>query len=161
MKKSAVMDPKRMYRLALRRRWCDGATCCFIMLNPSTADEDLDDPTIRRCINFARSWGYSGLMVLNIFALRATDPKELSRAYNPVGIFNDSAIFEHTRAESCDLIVAAWGAHRVKGHWNRGEQVVGLIGRPLYCLGKTKAGHPRHPLYVSADTQPILYREAV
>jgi hypothetical protein len=150
MNKSAVIDGP--YRLVLERSWDNRPACGFIMLNPSTADATTDDPTIRRCIGFAKSWGFGGLVVLNLFAFRATNPKELERAYNPVGIFNDPTIFEYTRAQVCGTIVAAWGAHRVMGNEYRAESVIRLIGRPLYCLGTTKNGHPRHPLYVPSNT---------
>ena len=130
----------------------------FIMLNPSTATAEQDDATIRRCIGFARSWpGYGKLTVLNLFAFRATRPKALKLSADPIGKLNNDAIYIHT--DQADLIVCAWGVHGAL--YDRGEQVVkGLQARglELHCLGLTKDGHPRHPLYVAGNTEPIPFR---
>lgn len=131
----------------------------FIMLNPSTATETENDPTIRRCIRFARDWGYGHLYVNNIFAMRATRPHNLhTAAENPVGQGNDAIIL--LTAQTADLVVCAWGAHGKL--YNRGEQVIKMLQDndvPLHCLGTTKDGQPRHPLYVAATTQPQPFRE--
>jgi hypothetical protein len=124
------------------------------MLNPSTADALVDDPTVRRCAGFTRSWGYSSLAVLNLFALRATDPGELLDAEDPVGPgWND-----HLRtAVEADLVVCAWGA---SVPFARDREVLDMLrGVDLYCLGLTKQGYPRHPLYVKGDTKPQLWRK--
>lgn len=132
--------------------------CVFIMLNPSTADGNEDDPTIRRCVAFARRWNYERLEVVNLFAYRATDPRELlalGDLNEPVGPDN----IDHVRraVEDRGLIVAAWGAHG--GHLDQARTVAGWIGdRSMKALGLTKDGHPRHPLYVRADAPLIEYR---
>ncbi len=127
----------------------------FIGLNPSTADEVEDDPTITRCINYAKKWGYGGLFMLNIFAYRATDPKDMKAAPDPVGVDNDAYILRV--ADKAGLIVAAWGNHG--GYLERGREVCQLLAdRKIHCLGITKAGMPKHPLYLKADLKPVLYK---
>jgi hypothetical protein len=126
--------------------------CAFIGLNPSTADETLNDPTIRRCINFAKDWGYDGLYMLNAYAFRSTDPKNMQAAANPVGPDNDRFIAEITA--KAELVLAAWGVHC---EISRADRVCQLVNKPVYCLGKTKVGNPRHPLYIRADTAPTLF----
>lgn len=123
----------------------------FVMLNPSTADADKDDPTIRRCIGFAEREGCNVLHVVNLFALRATDPAALSKAVHPVGPENDRFLLNGITTAS--IAVMAWGAHPFainRAEWLRRE----LRGRRVFCLGTTKEGHPRHPLYVRND-QPL------
>jgi hypothetical protein len=142
------------YRYELTRRWGRGPYVCFIMLNPSTADAQLDDPTIKRCMGFARKWRMGGLVVVNLFALRATDPKELLAVDNPVGPDNDDAI--HDACVRARAIVCAWGGAAFIEP-RAGFVVEMLRGRTLYCVGKTKAGAPRHPLYVAADATPVRY----
>ena len=117
------------------------------MLNPSTADGSQNDPTIRRCIRFAESWGFGAIAVANLFALRSTIPSVLLSAADPVGPANNSVIEE--LAEGASIVVAAWGAHPVAKP--RAEVVLNLVRRPL-CLGLTMFGQPRHPLYVSRGT---------
>jgi hypothetical protein len=119
------------------------------MLNPSIADHRLDDPTIRRCIDFSRRWGFGGLVVVNLFAFRASSPRELLAAADPVGAGNRRAISSACRAASC--VVVAWGVHG--GRWDRGAKVLAMIREeiPLFCLGSTKNSQPRHPLYVRGD----------
>jgi hypothetical protein len=156
MYKIAMMSPDGRYRYALERRWGEtDRRCVWIMLNPSTADADVDDPTIRRCMGFSREWGYDGMAVVNLFAYRATDPKELRRVPDPQGPENYRTISEY-----CDrgapLIVAAWGnggADTEASQW-----VCGRYGRDAYCLGTTSRGEPRHPLYVRSDTilRPLI-----
>jgi hypothetical protein len=141
----AVIDDTEQYRYALTRIWePDKPRICFVMLNPSTADGYTDDPTIRKCIGFARQWDYGSLAVVNLYAFRATDPKDLWKASFPVGPENDTFIKQAVRQSLA--IVAAWGASA------RDEQRVAQVRRLLgdaNCLGKTKSGAPRHPLYVS------------
>jgi hypothetical protein len=122
------------------------------MLNPSTADDSIDDPTIRRCIGFAKSWGFGALDVLNIFAYRSTDPAVLRKITDPVGKENDRFIVETTGKRDCELVIAAWG--NMGMYASRASNVVKIIPRDVMCLGKTKAGFPRHPLYVHGDTRP-------
>lgn len=149
---SAVFSPCRRYRYALSRQLdsTGRGTCAFIMLNPSTADASRDDPTIRRCMGFARGWGYHRLEVRNIFAYRSMNPTQLASAEDPVGESNDRALREASRAS--DLIICAWGAWR--GGWERSRRVLEILGGvDLYCLGATKDGHPRHPLYLPSVTR--------
>lgn len=148
----AVISECQHYRYALRRDWDSSRwPLTVIMLNPSTADASLDDPTIRRCIGFARAYLYGGLRVLNLFAFRATDPAVMKATADPVGPDND----RHIRAALADAkhtgadVVAAWGVHGV--HMGRDAEVKAMAkaaGVTLTCLGTTKEGHPRHPLYV-------------
>lgn len=154
MKTGAELSPCGTYRYSLWRAWGDGPRAVFVMLNPSTADAARDDPTIRRCIGFARAWGFNGLEVVNLFALRATNPEALYLHADPVGPENDDAIA--TACNGAGIVVAAWGVH---GAWkDRGQEIAQRIayggGVALHHLGLTKGGHPRHPLYLASATQP-------
>ena len=142
------------YRFSLFRSWGDGLPCAFVMLNPSTADASEDDPTIRRCIGFAKSWGYGGIEVVNLYAYRATNPKDLWKTASPIGPGNDDHIRE--AAQSCDRVVLAWGAHGAKyGRGQRVEDLVRECGKDVVTLGRTKSGEPKHPLYLRADTAAL------
>src|SRR5436309_12719716 len=143
------------YRYWLTRTWDDARPAvCWLMLNPSTADAARDDPTIRRCMGLARRWGHGGIVVVNLFAWRATDPAELARAADPVGPDNDTVL--RTRAARLRLI-AAWGCKgSLLGRADAGLRL--LKGRRVECLGVTAAGQPRHPLYVPGDVLPIVFR---
>lgn len=148
------------YRYELRRTWGaeDGPLVCWVMLNPSTADAEVDDPTIRRCIGFSNRWGFDRLVVVNLFALRATDPKELRRHADPIGSANDAAVL--AAAIEADKVIAAWGTHGSLK--NRAAKVTQLLTGPgelhLGCLGQTKQGAPKHPLYVRGEQRPETYR---
>jgi hypothetical protein len=151
---SAVLSACGRYRYRLQRG--DGPRrLAFVMLNPSTADADVDDPTIRRCRAFALREGYNGIDVANLFALRATDPTELSRADDPFGPENAA----HLRMVAADhrqgWILCAWGALKSGAESKRLERataaLLGAFGARLVCLGTTKDGSPRHPLYVRGD----------
>ena len=156
---SAQISPCGLYRYELQRRWHgSGSMLVAIMLNPSTADAAQDDPTIRRLMRFASDWGHAALRVVNLFAFRATNPRELMRADDPIGPDNDSAIL---KAVTCagSVTICAWGVGgKLLG---RDLQVIALLVkhgvRVVYRLGTTKAGHPRHPLYVAASTKPELW----
>lgn len=148
---SAVFSPCGRYRYLLQR----GAaipleTCAIVMLNPSTADADRDDPTIRKIKGFTRDWGYRNFIVGNLYAARATDPKELKNFSDPVGPDNLSYLEFLTYHP---LIVVAWGAHADQAHAFRVSQLLRTHGATLYCLGVTKDGSPRHPLYVPYETR--------
>jgi hypothetical protein len=148
----AVLSDCGRYRYLLRREWGGAPPLGWIMLNPSTADADQDDPTIRRCIGFAHRNGYGGIRVVNLFALRATDPSELLAADNPIGDLYDPWLL----LRICTDVVAAWGA--VKPALSpRAREVVDMrpVQGRLLCLGTTKHGYPRHPLYLRAD-QPLV-----
>ena len=141
----------RKYRYALWRRWKHNAPyVLFIGLNPSTANENEDDPTIRRCKRFASDWGYGAIYMANLFALRSTNPKNMLAHDEPIGANNDLVLT--TLAHNSALIVCAWGAQG--GHMERDEHVKALLSQyELFCLGVTKTGKPRHPLYIRADKQ--------
>lgn len=143
------------YRYHLWRVWNDEApTMVFVMLNPSTADADKDDPTIRRCIGFARREGFGSISVRNVFALRATDPEELLTHPDPVGPENDKAMLAARSVMLMSRLVVAWGSRikspRLKTHYQNAAMIC-QIQEP-YCLGTTKSGDPRHPLYVHGET---------
>ncbi|AUH33556.1 DUF1643 domain-containing protein [Paracoccus tegillarcae] len=149
----AAYSPCGQYRYGLSRRWGSGPALLYVMLNPSTATEMANDPTIERCERRARALGFDGLGVVNLFAYRATRPEDLRRAADPVGPLNDDAI--RAAALRADRVLCAWGVHG--DHLGRAEQVrAALRGlrRPMLHLGLTKAGHPRHPLYVSYARSP-------
>ena len=129
----------------------------FCMLNPSTADEKEDDRTITRCIDFARRWGFQGLLVVNLFAFRATKPAILKRATDPVGKENDAYL--RKAAKEADLFVCAWGTNGK--HQERDRAVLSMLrekGVDLHCLVTTVTGFPGHPLYLRGDTRPARYR---
>lgn len=154
VRRTAEISACGRYRYTLRREWDAAAgTVCFVMLNPSTADALVDDPTIRRCIGFARSWGYGAVEVRNLFALRATDPKELLSAPDPVGPKGDESL--RRAAFTVGLVVVAWGASVPFGRDRRALEL--LEGTTLACLGLTKGGGPRHPLYVRGDARPSSF----
>jgi len=145
---NASFSPDRKYRFALWRFWDERPKIMFICLNPSTADEAKNDPTVTRCITFAHQWGYGGVYVCNIFGLRSTNPKELYSEYDPVGRGNDLVM--RVVRQKVIKCVAAWGNHGVlKDRWVR---VVEKLA-PLWCFGLTKIGQPKHPLYLRSDTE--------
>jgi len=157
-KKSAIISDCGAYRYRLNRRWFaeNRFGVLFIMLNPSTADADIDDPTVRRCTGFTRSWGYGGFGVVNLFAYRATDPSELMVAADPVGPQNDAHIQD--ALAHCDFVVCAWGANKVADR--RAGEVLRLIrdwNKIPHCLDITKSGAPKHPLYVKGSATPSVY----
>lgn len=181
MKRGATISPCGKYRYLLWREWRgigsrehwrwygakdgDGEelgqpkACLFIMLNPSTADGEQDDPTIRRCVGFARAWKFDRLEVVNLFAYRATDPQALLRLRHdedPVGVRNSNYVT--AAAVDAGRIICAWGAHG--RHLDQDETLLGWLpgDRPCHALGLTKEGAPRHPLYAPADATLIEYR---
>lgn len=159
--RDAVLSPCGIYRYRLDRRVGDDPRACnFLMLNPSTADATQDDPTIRRCIAFAKGWGYGRLVVTNLFAYRATDPREMMTTRTPVvGPENNQHIIEAATAAA--VTVCAWGAHG--STYGRDRAVLRLLGNagiePM-ALRVTKGGAPAHPLYLPATLQPVPLAEA-
>lgn len=154
MRGDATFDPSGRYRYRLARSWRRGRRVAFVMLNPNNADATRDDPTIRRCVGYARRWGFAALDVVNLFALRARHPRDLRRAEDPVGPDND----RHLRAaiRRADLVVCAWGATPLARE--RAASVLGLLrGARLRCLGRTKGGAPRHPLYLRRDVRLVRF----
>ena len=154
----------RLYRYRLWRRWGDGALVVFLMLNPSTADEFKLDPTLRRVRGFARSWGYAGFEIVNLFAWRSTDPKILPKIEDPIGPDNDRHILETCTPDR--TVVAAWGKNgRIR---NRGAEVRAMLERAgvrLYVLRTLDDGSPEHPLYLpaalSASPWPTTVRHEI
>lgn len=149
----AVYSDCEVYRYLLTRSWAPGRKALFIMLNPSTATEVQNDPTVERCERRARTLGFGAFRVTNIFAFRATDPKVMRAAADPVGPGNDAAI--QGSLPWADQVICAWGNHGL--HLDRGAGVAAMLrasGLPLFHLGLTGAAQPRHPLYVSYDQQP-------
>ncbi len=154
---TAIYSDCERYRYSLTRIWDEGgAKVAFIMLNPSTATEVQNDPTVERCERRARTLGFGAFCVTNIFAWRDTDPRAMRKAVDPVGPENDAAILQ--AAHWGDHVVCAWGTHGE--HQNRGAAVETLLratNQPLHHLGLSKAGHPKHPLYIGYAVQPEIW----
>ena len=151
IKKSAVFSNCRKYRYSLTRSWnsADGYVL-FIGLNPSIADEKIDDPTLTRCINFAKDWGYGGLIMVNLFAYMSTYPIDLKKVKLPIGNNNNKHILKNH--QKSQLTVAAWGND---GHFlKRDKEVLKIICNPM-CLNINKSGQPAHPLYQKKDQELI------
>jgi hypothetical protein len=155
MKRSAVFDSSGRYRYTLLREWqSDGPRVAFVMLNPSLADEARDDATIRRCMGFARLWGFASLEAVNLFAYRTMKPANLRRVNGPIGTENDGYIASAVRR--ADQIVIAWGNHGAIQ--DRASEVLNLLAdESLFCFGMTKARSPRHPLYLPNDTPLVPF----
>lgn len=152
MHAGAIISQCGRYRYSLSRAWADGrGMMTFVMLNPSTADASLDDPTIRRCIGFAKREGLGSLRVVNLFGLRSADPSALAEADDPTGPENWRYVGE--AMDDAETIVCAWGAHPFASKNSYSLQMTAGKMR-MVCLGKTKGGHPRHPLYVPS-AQPL------
>ena len=155
----ALFSDDFLYRYVLAVTWDNRKPyCCFIMLNPSIADHEISDPTVTRCVVRAKEWGYGGLVVLNIFALRSTNPKALYTCSDPIGPENDAAI---TRmAKHAGMVMLGYGVHGKL--FNRGTQVLQLLresGVQPMVLKLNKDGKtPAHPLYLSYDHCPVIYR---
>ena len=157
---TALYSDCERYRYVLTRTWDEAGTrALFVMLNPSTATEVQNDPTVERCERRARTLGFGAFRVCNIFAWRDTDPRKMRAAPEPVGPENDASI-----TEGCawaDTILCAWGSHGE--HLDRGPEVERLMRatrKPLFHLGLTKAGHPKHPLYIAYATVPEPWQDA-
>ena len=156
MQRDALFSPCGMYRYRLARRWSDRPALTFVMLNPSTADAAVDDPTIRRCIGFARREEAGGIVVVNLYGYRATDPDLLRCVKDPFGPGNDLALGEALSQAALSRVVCAWGADgRLRGGVPPFIAMARHSGACLVALGFTRDGHPKHPLYVSAD-QPFI-----
>ena len=146
-----IRGRRKQYRYALWRIWDRGLpTVTFIGLNPSTADAKLDDPTLVRCMGFARDWGYGGVYTANLFAFRATDPRDMKAARSPIGPDNDRVIRE--LADKSDKVIAAWGND---GAWMGRADSVREAVPSLYYLKMNRSGQPAHPLYLPKHLEPI------
>lgn len=160
MKRSASLSPDGLYRYELRRQWGQGDACLWVMLNPSTADASVDDPTIRRCRSFSQAWGWAGMAVVNLYALRCTRPVHLLHHPDPVGPRNETTLRSWLLEPDVYEVMVAWGsgARRVAEAGMPDmvefvEQAAQDAGRSLSCLGHTREGDPRHPLYLPASTR--------
>lgn len=156
MWRSATISDCGLYRYDLTRSWGPGTHVAFLMFNPSTADATEDDPTVTRCVGFAKSWGFAGLVVVNLYAYRATEVRDLWKAADPVGPLNDAAILSHA---CVGPVVAAWGAkpraaRRVAAVYDK----LNAAGRALHAIRETKGGHPEHPLFLPARLKPFPWR---
>lgn len=152
----ALYSPCGAYRYLLTRRWGEGGLLLYVMLNPSTATEERNDPTIERCERRARMLGHGGLAVANLFGFRATYPADLRAAPDPVGPENDAVLMQ--AASGAGTILCGWGTHGAL--MGRGPQVAARLrgtGRPVCHLGLTRDGHPRHPLYVGYAVVPQVW----
>lgn len=160
LERDAVISDCGRYRYLLRRAWDhDRPRALFVMLNPSTADAELDDPTIRSCARLCRAWGFGSFEVVNLYGWRATQPEELGGKTDPIGPRNDTIM--EAAINRCDVVICAWGAHHHPFGGERVNTVYGLIQqhRPLaYCLGLTKDGHPKHPLYIKTGTPLVAFQ---
>lgn len=154
---TAIYSDCERYRYALTREWDTGGTKVhFVMLNPSTATEVQNDPTVERCERRARALGHGAFRVTNIFAWRDTDPKKMRKAIDPIGPANDATILDGVMW--ADQTICAWGTHGE--HLMRGPQMETALRAtkaPLFHLGLTKAGHPKHPLYIAYTQTPVLW----
>jgi hypothetical protein len=161
-----VFSKDRRYRYVLTHDWRDFSDCphlipiddrksiTWIGLNPSTADENQLDPTLRRVKGFSQAWGFNTFHMVNLFAYRATDPGDMKEAVDPVGPENDHWIYDS--CSNSELTIVCWGSHG--GFKNRSKDVMEhLSGMKLRCMGFTKEKHPKHPLYLSLKTAPVLF----
>jgi len=158
MKRHATLSKCETYRYWLERSWAENGNgfVNFIMLNPSTADAKIDDATIRKCIGFAQRWGYDGMHVVNLFALRSTNPEALYSHADPVGPEND--VFIEASLLSAEKTIIAWGKHgKIMG---RGEQVLKRLDHRCFALKFNLDGSPQHPLYVPYDTELVPIKPA-
>lgn len=154
MNRSAILSDDLVYRYQLTRIWdTTKGSACFVMLNPSVADANIDDPTIRRCVGFATKWGCGGIIVVNLSPFRATDPKEL-RGREDIAAEAANRVYISDAMRDSIRVIAAWGAFDEKNQMlYRATQFVKGLGLKVWCFGKTKYGQPRHPLYVRGDKE--------
>lgn len=154
---SAEFSGDGRYRYRLMRRWSTGDVVTWILLNPSTADENKLDPTLRRCTTYSREWGYGGMEIVNIFGFRSTDPHKLLEVDDPNGPDNDSRIM--LACTGAGLVVAGWGCHPLVKQTGRDRQVLDLLRpRVIYSLHTTKEGFPSHPLYLPKNLKLVPYK---
>lgn len=151
---AALFSPCKRYRYILEHRWGSlYKTVAFVGLNPSTATHEQSDPTVTRCINYAKAWGFGGMLMLNLFAYRATDPKDMKRHHAPIGGPDTNDTLERC-SRMCELTVAAWGTHGT--YMGRDREVLPLLTDP-HALRLTKKGLPWHPLYLPRGLDPFPY----
>lgn len=158
MNRDALISECGKYRYSLRRLWDDRKPgLLFVMLNPSTADAEVDDATIRSCIRLSKDMRFGWFEVVNLYAFRATDPKNLLNTIEPIGPGNEDAIKE--ASFRCQSVVCAWGAHPFARHRERAVlEMLRFRHAPIYCFGKTKSGAPKHPLYIKSGTPLQVFK---
>lgn len=156
----AVYSDDLVYRYRLQRFWDRSkGRILWVMLNPSTATEATFDPTVRRCYGYSTAWGYGSMEVVNLFALRATDPRKLLTVDDPVGPDNSRLIYK--AVTEANRIMVAWGAHPIVTRTHQDLVLLRILcraGGPPYALKVTKSGAPSHPLYLKASLKPVLYK---
>lgn len=156
MEAGADFSPCRTWRYKLWRQWDKEPPVMFLMLNPSTADETKNDPTVERCQRYAEAWGHGGLIVTNLFAYRSTDPAKLKRCDDPIGPDNDTYLLRC--AGEASRIVCAWGIHgSLMGRDVEVTRLLRNFGHELHYLKLTAGGAPGHPLYLRKDLEPVKW----
>jgi hypothetical protein len=153
--RTAIISDCGRYRYLLRRLWAEGLPrALFIMLNPSTADDKIDDPTIKALIRWCQHHSYGSFEVVNIFAVRSSDPIAIYQIGDPIGPRNEAVI--RRAVDRADIVICAWGAHlAARDHVHRLMTEISKVKEHVFCLGITKLGAPRHPLYIAAN-QPLI-----
>ncbi len=156
--KSAKLSDCGKYRFSLSRTWDEKLPkVAFVGLNPSTADAEKDDPTIRKCVGFARRLGFGGIVMLNLYTYRATKPADLWKAQKAgVAVIGEGAPAVRSRAAQCEMVIGCWGKHGIK----RQQDFMEYFGRPIFCLGKNSDGTPCHPLMLSYTTKLEILLQA-
>ncbi len=153
MIKDAIISSDDKYRYVLSRIWDESKSKVMIIgLNPSTADASQNDPTIRKCIKYAKSWGYGGIYMLNLFAFRTSKPKVMFSADEPIGVENDQYLMDYSL--KCDKVVCAWGNDG--NYKNRSSEIKSKLSN-LYYLARNKSGEPSHPLYLKSELTPARF----
>ena len=157
--RGAELSPCGIYRYTLTREWEDGRCVAWLMFNPSTADAEQDDATIRKCVGFSKRWGYGRMVVVNLYAVRSRDPKAIARIIDPVGPLNNYWITESFK--EAREIVCAWGcaqhAVRIGRRIDEVMKIAHAADVPTICLGQRRDYHPRHPLMLPYSTERSPY----
>lgn len=160
---SAILDDTKQYRYQFSCEWGDGKRfVTFVMLNPSKGNQEQEDPTLKKCISYAKKWGYDGLNVVNLFAYISTEPTELKHQIDPVGPDNDRHVLE--AIQNSEIVIAAWGQSIRSGFVKmRIQETLELLSSvDVYTLDLTVCGEfPKHPLYLRGDLTPKLFRPAI
>lgn len=154
-KRTAKLSDCGKFRFELTRVWDESLPLvAFVGLNPSTADADADDPTIRKCRGFAQRHGFGGLVMLNLYTYRATKPADLWKAQKAgVAVIGEGSPVVRSRAAQCEQVIACWGRHGFK----RQPDFTQHFGRPMFCFGKNPDGTPRHPLMLAYSTKLEIF----
>ena len=152
MHSSAIFSDCGRYRYSLNRRWADGKACVFVGLNPSTADSARNDATVRKCMRFARSWGFAGISMVNLYARRCRYPQALATSDDPVGPDND--IWVASIIANAPVAIAMWGNNgaRIYCEGMRRDTLIMKLRSEWLCFGQTEMGAPKHPLYLPKAT---------